>query len=137
MDDMMNGCSGENLEFQKFLQTSVTCTILNFDKHWMICNFVDEITSIQANFDLSETQIVVFPQSSCKKDTIHRIQANSFHNFNSMPAFMLPQSENISATNGRWPRLFACLVSGSSCIIVFQGLNNIFIYCFLKQVQRH
>jgi hypothetical protein len=28
-------------------------------------------------------------------------QADSFHKFNSIPAFIIPQSENISTTNGR------------------------------------
>jgi hypothetical protein len=32
---------------------------------------------------------------------IQRIRADSFHNFKSISAFNLPQSENISATNGR------------------------------------
>ena len=34
------------------------------------------------------------------KSFIHRVQADSSHKFNSIPAFILPQSENISAANG-------------------------------------
>ena len=35
------------------------------------------------------------------KSFIHRIQADTFHKFNCIQAFTLPQSENISASNGR------------------------------------
>jgi hypothetical protein len=57
--------------------------------------FVEEIETNQAVLDLSETPIKVFLQQSGLV-----IQADSFHKFNSIPAFILPQSENISATNG-------------------------------------
>ena len=33
----------------------------------MICNNVEEITRNQADLDVHETSIEVFPQSSCKK----------------------------------------------------------------------
>ena len=39
-------------------------------------------------------------QSSYKEMVIHRIKADSFHNLNSTTVFILPQSENISATDG-------------------------------------
>ena len=66
---------------------------------------------IQANLDLSE--IVLFPQSSYKKEAIHRIQADSFRNFNSMQVSILPQSQNISATNGNVVPTF-CM---SECVV--------------------
>ena len=36
-----------------------------------------------------------------EKDVIYRVQADCFHEFNSISAFILPQSGNISTTNGR------------------------------------
>ena len=65
----------------------------------MTCYIIKEITRNKANLDLSEISIEVFPQSSCQK-VIQRNQADSFHKFNGIAAFNLPQSENISATNG-------------------------------------
>ena len=53
----------------------------------IICKLVEEITTNQAVLVLSETPIEV---------VIHRIQAESFHKFSSIPAFILLQSENIS-----------------------------------------
>ena len=35
------------------------------------------------------------------KVAIYRIWSDSFHKINGIPVFFLPQSENISATNGR------------------------------------
>ena len=63
----------------------------------MKCNITEEITINQADLDLSEASFEVFPQSLCK---IHRNQVDSFHKFNTIPIFILPQSENIAATNG-------------------------------------
>jgi hypothetical protein len=67
----------------------------------LICNIIKEIIRNQAGLDLSDKLFEVFPQSSCQKVVIHRIQSDSFHKFIGIPAFSLPQSENISMTNGR------------------------------------
>jgi hypothetical protein len=60
----------------------------------MICKLVEEITANLSVLDLPETPIEVFL-------VIDRIQADSFYKFNSIPAFIILQTENISATNGR------------------------------------
>ena len=36
-----------------------------------------------------------------QKDVIYKIKCDCFNELNSISAFILPQSENISATNGR------------------------------------
>ena len=59
----------------------------------MICNIIEEITRNQAYLDFSETCSEVFQQASCKKWY--------FIEFNYNSAFILPQSETVSATNGR------------------------------------
>ena len=41
---------------------------------------MDKITLNHNDFDLSETQIELFPQSSCKKEAIHKTQADSSTN---------------------------------------------------------
>ena len=68
-----------------------------------------------ADLDLSETLINIYILF------IYRIQADSFHKFNSIPAVILPQSENISATNG-W-QLFACL----HCCSYFSDTRALFV----------
>jgi hypothetical protein len=55
---------------------------------------------------------------------IHRIQADSFHKFNSIPAFILPQSENISATNGRMVAPF-CLSAKRMNSVIFNCGNTL------------
>ena len=47
--------------------------IQNFEKGWMICNNIEEITRNEADLDLYETLIEVFPQSSCKRVVIYRL----------------------------------------------------------------
>jgi hypothetical protein len=67
----------------------------------LVCNIIKEIIRNQAGLNLSDSTIEAFSQSSCQKVVIHSILSDSFHKFNGIPAFFLPQSENISATNGR------------------------------------
>ena len=52
----------------------------------MICNIIEEIIGNQAELDLFETSIEVFPQTSWKNED------DGFHNFYSSPAIILPQS---------------------------------------------
>ena len=54
----------QNLDFQKFPHKCVTHAILSFEKDWMICNIMEEITRNRHDLELSETSIEVFPQSS-------------------------------------------------------------------------
>ena len=65
--------------------------------------------------DHSEASIERFPQSSCKKVFIQRNQVDSFHKFNGTQVFILPQSENISVTNGR--------VVASFCMSVYLSIQ--------------
>ena len=55
----------------------------------------------QADLDIFETPVEEFSQSTCKKVVIYKNKVEIFHKFNGDPVFILPQSENISATNGR------------------------------------
>ena len=56
-----------------------------------------------------------------KKMVIHWIQVDSLHKFNCIPAFILPQSGNISVTNG-------CFVA-TFCMSVWLR-QNVFRYLF-------
>jgi hypothetical protein len=76
----------QNLNFQKCPQKYVTCDILNFQKYWLICYIIKEITRNKSDLDLSETSIEVFPQAH---HAIHRTQAYSFAKVNGTPAFTL------------------------------------------------
>ena len=50
----------------------MTCGVLNFEKDQMLCNIIEEITINEADLDLSETSIEVFPESSLKKIVIQK-----------------------------------------------------------------
>ena len=66
----------------------------------MICNIIKEIIRNPAVLDHFDTSIGVFPQSPCQKVIIHRNCSDSFHTFNGIPAFFLPQSKHISGSIG-------------------------------------
>ena len=63
----------------------------------MICNIIEESTRNQADLDIKWSIFTVI----MPKVVICRIQAANLHKFNGISAFIFPQSENISATNGR------------------------------------
>jgi hypothetical protein len=102
---------GQNWDLKKFQQNCVTCDTPNSTIDIMICQLVKEIKTNLAILDLSETPIEVFLQQSCSKGVINRIQADSFHKFESIPALILPQSENISVTNDNVVAPFCMTVS--------------------------
>ena len=72
----------------------------------MICNIIEESTRNQADLDIKWSIFTVI----MPKVVIYRIQADSFLNFNSISAFILLQSENISSTNGCVDEIF-CLTA--------------------------
>jgi hypothetical protein len=60
---------------------------------------------------------------------IHRIEADSFHNFNGIPAFILPQFENISVTNGR--------VAATFCMSAYKIIKLKQLFPYLLQDAHH
>ena len=73
----------------------------------MICNIFEEITKNRGDLDISEKSIEIFLQSSYKKVVI--IEFKLIVSMNST-AFILLQSENITATNGHMVTTFCMSV---------------------------
>ena len=60
------------------------------------------------DLDLRVTSLEVLPQSSCQKEVIHIIQADSFHKLGGIPAF-IPPLKIFPRLMFACSQLFACM----------------------------
>ena len=90
-----------------FPQKCVTCNIQNFEKDWMICNIIVEITRNQEHLDIFKHQIEYYRSHHAM--AIYRIQADIFHELDSNSAFILCNPKIFLEPMVAWLRLFACL----------------------------